>query len=328
MNGQIVTVFGGSGFLGRYIVRRLAKLGCRVRVAVRRPNEALFLRPYGAVGQVAIIQANVRDEASVRAAIRGADAVVNCAGSAFSDAQSVMKTVIVNGAGMVARISAAEHVSCLVHISAIGADAGSDSTYAQAKAAGEAAVVAAFPKAVIVRPSVMFGTEDGFFNKFAGLSQILPFLPLIGGETKFQPVFVDDVAAAVVLAATQRFRAGTYELGGPEVATQRDLLQRMLAVTQRRRLLIPVPFLLARIKAWFFDMGQLLTGGLIRNTLISRDQVRLLRHDNVVSAGANGLESFKITPTSMDAVLEGYLARFRPHGQFDAITASAKNLRS
>lgn len=327
MTGQLVTVFGGSGFLGRYVVRRLAKQGCRVRVAVRRPNEALFLKPYGAVGQVAIVQANLRDEASTRAAIRGVDAVVNCVGEMYPSGKQSFSAVQSQGAARIARIAAEEGVARLVHISALGADSASDSAYLRSKAEGELAVAAAFPKAVILRPSVLFGTEDSFFNRFGGLSQILPVLPLIGAETKFQPVYVDDVAAAAAESAIKGAKGGIYELGGPEVATQRQLIERMLEVIQRRRLLVPVPFWLARIKAWFFDAGQYLSGGLVMNRLLTKDQVRLLRHDNVVAKGAKGLEAFGIEATAMDAVMAGYLTRFRPHGQFDAITASAKNLR-
>ena len=328
MTGQIVTVFGGSGFLGRYVVRRLVKQGCRVRVAVRRPNEALFLKPYGAVGQVAIVQANVRNHASTRAAIRGADAVVNCVGEMFPGGKQTHSAVQRDGAETIALIAAEEGVGRLVHISALGADADSDSTYCRSKAEGELAVAGAFPKAVIMRPSVLFGTEDSFFNRFGGLSQILPILPLIGAETKFQPVYVDDVAAAVSATVADGAKAGVYELGGPEVATLRQLIERLLRVIQRRRLLVALPFWLARINAWFFDAGQFVTGGLVMNRLLTKDQVRLLRYDNVVSKGAKGLAEFGIEPTAIDSVLEGYLIRFRPHGQFDAITASAKNLRS
>ncbi len=328
MTGQIVTVFGGSGFLGRYIVRRLVKHGCRVRVAVRRPNEALFLRPYGAVGQVAIVQANVRDDVSTRAAIRGADAVVNCVGVMFPGGKQTFSAVQSQGAARVAKIANEEGVTRLVHISALGADTGSDSVYYRSKAEGELAVMTTFPKAVVMRPSVLFGTEDSFFSRFGGLAQVLPILPLIGAETKFQPVFVDDVAAAVSASVTEGAKGGVYELGGPEVATLRQLVERLLRVIHRRRLLVPVPFWLAQIMAWFFDVGQFLTGGLVMNRVLTKDQVRLLRHDNVVAKDAKGLSEFGIEPTAIDSVLEGYLTRFRPHGQFDAITASAKNLRS
>ncbi len=328
MSSSIVTVFGGSGFIGRYVVRRLAKQGYRVRVAVRRPNEALFVRPYGAVGQVEPVQANIRDDSSTRAAIRGAVAVVNCVGVLYPDSRQTFEAVQELGARRIARIAAEEGVARFVHISAIGADSTSDSNYSRTKAKGEMAVLEEFPAAVIVRPSIVFGTEDGFFNKFGGMAQLLPALPLIGGETRFQPVFVDDIAIAVTLAVTEPVQAGIYELGGPEIATQKALLQRMLRLIHRRRLLVPVPFWAARIMSWGFDTVQFLSGGLIRNALVTQDQVRLLRRDNVVATTAKGFASFGIEPTTMDAVLESYLARFRPHGQFDAVTASAKNLRS
>lgn len=328
MTSQIVTVFGGSGFLGRYVVRRLVKQGHRVRVAVRRPNEALFLKPYGAVGQVAIVQANVRDDASMRAAIRGADAVVNCVGEMFPSGKQTFSAVQGQGAARIAKIASEEGAARLVHISALGADSASDSVYYRSKAEGEIAVVAAFPKAVVLRPSVLFGTEDSFFNRFGGLAQIMPFLPLIGAATKYQPVFVDDVAAAVCHSVSEGAKAGVYELGGPEVVSLRKLVERLLTVIQRRRLLVAVPFWLARVNAWFFDAGQFVSGGLLMNRLLTKDQVRMLRHDNVVAKGAKGLSEFGIEATAIDSVLESYTSRFRPHGQFDAITASAKNLRS
>jgi uncharacterized protein YbjT (DUF2867 family) len=328
MTGQIVTVFGGSGFLGRYVVRRLAKKGWRVRVAVRRPNEALFVKPYGSVGQVVIVQANIRDEASTRAAILGSDAVVNCVGEMFPSGKQSFAAVHVEGAARIARVAAEVGVQRFVQVSALGADANGDSIYARSKAEGELAVAAAFPNAVIMRPSVMFGTEDTFFNRLGSMAALLPIVPMVGSQTRFQPVYVDDVAAAIAVAIDTGAKAGTYELGGPEVATMRQLVERLLDIIQRRRLLVPLPFWVAGIDAWFLDLAQFLTGGLFTNRILTKDQVRLLRADNVVSAGAKGLEAFGVVPTAMDAVIEGYLTRFRPHGQFDSITASAKNLRS
>jgi uncharacterized protein YbjT (DUF2867 family) len=325
--GKLVTIFGGSGFVGRYIARRMAKEGWRVRVAVRRPNEALFVRPYGTPGQVEPVACNIRDDASVLAALRGADAVVNCVGILNRSGKNTFDSVQTESAGRIARIAAAEGVGRLVQISAIGADALSDSNYARTKAEGEAAVLAAFPGAVILRPSIIFGTEDGFFNRFAGMSRIGPILPVVGANTRFQPVYVDDVAQAAVKGALGEAAPGVYELGGPEVDTFRGLMLRMLAVVQRRRAVVNVPFWVANIMGFAFDALQAVTLGLIENKMITRDQVRNLRHDNVVSDGARGLADLGIPPTAMEAVLPDYLWRFRPSGQFAAIKDSAKNLK-
>ena len=323
---KLVTIYGGSGFLGRYIARRIAKEGWRVRVAVRRPNEALFVKPYGAVGQVEPIFCNIRDDASVRAAMTGADAVVNCVGTFDKRGRNNFDAVQAEGAARIARIAAETGVARMVHVSAIGADAESDSDYARTKAGGEAAVKAVFPDAMILRPSVIFGPEDGFFNRFAGMSRLGPILPVVGAETKFQPVYVDDVAQAAVKGVLGG-ASGTYEIGGPDVATFRELMGEMLKVINRRRLVVNMPFWMARIMAGLLDFGSMLTGGLISNTILTGDQVKSLRHDNVVSAGARGLADLGIAPTPMHAVLPDYLWRFRPSGQYEAIKASAKNLR-
>ncbi len=324
---KLVTIFGGSGFVGRYIARRMAKEGWRVRVAVRRPNEALFVRPYGVVGQVEPVACNIRDDASVRAVMHGADAVVNCVGILNRSGKNTFDAVQAEGAGRIARIAASEGVANLVHLSAIGADARSDSDYARTKADGEAAVLAAFPNAVILRPLIIFGTEDQFFNRFAGMTRMGPVLPVVGAGTKFQPVYVDDVAQAAVKGALGEAAPGVYEIGGPEVDTFRGLMGRMLKVIQRRRAVLNVPFFLANIMGFAFDAVQAVTLGLIENKMITRDQVRNLRRDNVVSPDARGLADLGITPTAMEAVLPEYLWRYRPSGQFAAIKDSAKNLK-
>ena len=324
---RLVTIYGGSGFVGRYIARRMAKEGWRVRVAVRRPNEAIFVRPYGVVGQVEPVFCNIRDDASVRAAMTGADAVVNCVGILNELGRNRFDAVQAEGAGRIARIAAETGVRNLVHVSAIGADAGSASAYARSKAAGEAAVTAAFPDAVILRPSIIFGTEDQFFNRFAAMTRLGPVLPVVGADTRFQPVWVDDVAQAAVLGATGKAAPGIYELGGPEVETFRQLMQRMLGVINRRKLIVNVPFWLARIMGFGFDMGQVLTGGLLENRMLTRDQVRNLARDNVVAEGAKGFADLGIQPKPMASVLPDYLWRFRPSGQYFTIKASAKNLR-
>lgn len=323
----IVTIFGGSGFIGRYLAQRMARAGWRVRVAVRRPHEAMFVRPYGVVGQVEPIQANIRDEASTRAAIAGADAVVNCVGILAEGGAQTFAAVVHEGAARIARIAAEEGVGRLVHVSAIGADASSDSLYAAAKGKGEDAVRAAFPGAIILRPSIVFGTEDRFFNRFASMARMLPVLPLVGPETRFQPVYVDDVAAAAASAVTGDHPPGVYELGGPDIATFRALMEHMLRVIRRRRLIVTLPFGLARPIAATCDLVQRASLGLIANGLLTRDQVRLLGHDNVVAPDARGLDALGVVPTEMDAVIEGYLYAFRPSGQYDEIKESAERAR-
>ena len=324
---KLVTIIGGSGFVGRYIARRMAKEGWRVRVAVRRPNEALFVKPYGTPGQVEPVACNIRDDASVRSVLAGADAVVNCVGVLNGVGKNTFDAVQAEGAGRVARIAASLGIARLVQISAIGADAQSDSDYARTKGQGEAAVLAAFPSAVILRPSIIFGTEDQFFNRFAAMTRMGPILPVVGANTRFQPVHVDDVAQAAVRGAIGAAAPGVYELGGPEVDTFRGLMGRMLKVIQRRRAVVNMPFFVARIMGFAFDMIQAVTLGLIENKMITRDQVKNLARDNVVSPGAKGLADLGITPTAMEAVLPEYLWRYRPSGQYAAIKDSAKNLK-
>ncbi len=323
---KIATVFGGSGFVGRYIVRRLAKEGWRVRVAVRRPNEAMFVRTYGSVGQVEPILANIRDDDSTRAAISGADAVVNCVGVLQETSRQKFSAVQADGAGRIARIAAEEGVTNLVHLSALSADPDSDSKYARSKAEGEALVLESFPGAVILRPSVIFGNDDEFFNRFARMARFSVVLPLVGAETMFQPVFVDDVAQAAVLGATGAAEPGVYELGGPVARSFRNLMRGMLRIVRRRRILVNIPFSIARIQAWFLDMGSAAIGGLLVNRILTRDQVKLLAHDNVVGEDARKLTDLGIEPTPMDAVLESYLYCHRASGQYTAIKESAKRL--
>lgn len=324
---KLVTIYGGSGFVGRYIARRMAKQGWRVRVAVRHPNDALFVKPYGVVGQVEPVACNIRDDASVRSVMRGADAVVNCVGILNRSGRNTFDSVQAEGAARIARIAAEEGVGHLVHLSSIGADAASESDYQKTKAKGEAAVLAAFPNAVILRPSIIFGNEDGFFNRFAAMSRMGPILPVVGAATRFQPVYVDDVAQAAVAGILGHAAPGVYELGGPDVASFRELMQQMLAVIQRRRLVLNVPFFVAGLMGGAFDLLQTLTAGIVKNRMITRDQVRNLKRDNVVSPDARGFAELGITPTAMGAVLPEYLWRYRPSGQYAAIKNSAKNLR-
>ena len=325
---KLVTIYGGSGFIGRYIARRMAKQGWRVRVATRRPNEAMFVKPYGAVGQVEPILCNIRDDASVAAAMQGADAVVNCVGILAESGKNSFDAVQHEGAERIAQSAAAQGIATMVHVSAIGADADADSEYSQSKAQGEAGVLAHMPNAIILRPSIVFGTEDQFFNRFAGMSRFGPILPLIGADTEFQPVYVDDVAAAAVAAVVGDAKPGVYELGGPDVLSLRGLMQKMLTVVRRRRLILNIPFFAARLIAFGFDMLEKLTLGLVSNPVATRDQVKSLDVDNVVSPDAMTLADLGITPVAMDAVLPEYLWRFRPSGQYAAIKESAKNLRA
>ena len=325
---KLVTIFGGSGFVGRYVARRMAKEGWRVRVAVRRPNEALFVRPYGVVGQVEPILANLRDDTSVAQALKGADAVVNCVGLLSERGRNKFASVQADGAARVARLAAAEGITTMVHISAIGADAESDSAYARSKAEGEAGVLEHMPNAVILRPSVIFGPEDDFFNRFAGMSRLGPILPVVGADTKFQPVYVDDVAKAAEMAVLGQAAPGIYELGGPDVESFRDLMRKMLGVIRRRRLILNMPFWLAGLMGWGFDLIQTLSLGLIHNSMLTRDQARQLRRDNVANPEMPGFEALGIAPVAMEAVLDEYLWPYRSGGQYAEIKESAEKLRS
>jgi NADH dehydrogenase len=313
-NRTLVTIYGGSGFLGRHVVRAIAETGARMRIAVRRPELAGHLQPLGDVGQIVPMQANVRFPDSLKAAADGADAVVNLVGILFPSGKQTFKSVQDEGARDVAEAAKAAGAETLVHVSAIGADATSRSVYARSKAAGEAAVRDVFPDATIFRPSVVFGPEDDFFNRFAGLARIAPMLPLIGGgHTKFQPVFVGDVAKAVVGALTGNATASSpYELGGPEILTMRDVMSRVLDYTMRKRPFVPLPFWAAELQAIFLQ--------LLPTPPLTVDQVRLLESDNIVSGAAieagRTLEGLSIEPVAVASVVPDYLERFRPRGQF------------
>ncbi|WP_316186455.1 MULTISPECIES: complex I NDUFA9 subunit family protein [unclassified Bradyrhizobium] len=310
----LVTVFGGSGFVGRNVVRALAKRDYRIRVAVRRPELAGHLQPLGRVGQIHAVQANLRYPDSVASALRDSHVAINLVGVLTESGAQTFEAVQAEGAATVAKAAAAAGAR-MVHVSAIGTDAESASSYARAKAAGEAAVLAAVPEAVIMRPSVVFGPEDQFTNRFAGLARISPFLPLIGGgETKMQPVYVGDVATAVADAVDGKAQPGaTYELGGPEVLSFREILKIILDITDRDRALLPLPFGLAKLQAAILQFAP----GPLK---LTPDQVELLRHDNVVSEAAKAagltLQGLGITPDSLEAVAPQYLWRFRPSGQF------------
>jgi len=310
---KLVTVFGGSGFLGRHVVRALAMRHYRIRVAVRRPELTGHLQPLGRVGQIHAVQANLRFADSVEAAVRDADAVINLVGILYEKGRQRFDAVQAEGAETVARAAASAGAS-LVHISAIGADENSPSHYARSKAAGERLVLAAEPSTAIMRPSFAFGPEDGFFNRFAAMASISPILPLPGGGLmRSQPVFAGDVAQAIAKAVDGDAKPGTiYELGGPEVRTFKELMEFMLATIERRRLLVPVPFPLMKLQAAFLQF--------LPNPPLTPDQVEMLKADNVVSAAAHvqgrTLEGLGIIPNSMASVVPDYLWRFRKTGQF------------
>ena len=311
---SLVTVFGGSGFLGRNTVRALAKAGYRIRVAVRRPNLANFLLPMGSVGQIQIVKTNIEESDQVAAAVRGADIVVNLVGILYQSGHQTFEALHAEAAGEIARAAKAAGAHTVIQISAIGANEASESAYARTKAEGETRVRAAFADATILRPSIVFGPEDHFFNRFAGLARMLPFLPLIGGgETKFQPVYASDVAAAIVKCAQDPATRGkTYELGGPGIYSFKALMELILRETGRKRLLVPVPFALAMLKATFLQM--------LPKPFLTRDQVKQLKTDNVVPSGALTLADLGIQPDSLEAILPAYLWRFRAEGQFEEST--------
>ncbi|MFZ5726925.1 MAG: complex I NDUFA9 subunit family protein [Pseudomonadota bacterium] len=302
-DGQLITVLGGGGFLGRYVVQRLLTRGARVRVAQRDPRAATFLKPLGGLGQTQFVAADVRDAASVARAVQGSDAVINLVG-AFDD----MRAVQADGAGHVATAAKAAGAGALVHVSAIGADRESASAYGRSKGDGEAAVRAAFAEAAILRPSIIFGREDHFINRFAGMMRVTPVMPVIAPQAKFQPVYVGDVADAVVAALAGTATDKLFELGGPQVLTMRELLRWIADATRRSPLFVDVPDGLASALANGF--------GWLPGAPITSDQWLMLQHDNVVADGAAGLAELGITPTALASVADGWLVQYRRHGRF------------
>lgn len=303
LDGQLITVLGGGGFVGRYVVQRLLARGARVRIAGRNPRQALFLKPLGGLGQIQFVAADVRDAASVARATAGSDAVINLAG-AFAD----MQAVHADGARHVAQAAEAAGVRTLVHISAIGADSDGASAYGRSKGDGEAALRAAFPGAAILRPSIVFGREDRFINRFAGMIRALPVVPVIAPKTKLQPVYVGDVADAVVAALDEAATGRTFQLGGPQILTMAELLRWIAKATGRRPLFVDIPDTVA---------SALATGlGWAPGAPITRDQWRMLQRDNVVASDAAGLGALGVTPTSLASVADGWLVQYRRHGRF------------
>ena len=332
MERRIVTVFGGSGFLGRYVVKRLVKTGHIVRVAVRDPEDALFLKPMGDVGQVVTVAASLTDEASIKQAVEGAEWVVNLVGILSPWGKQTFDAIHHVGAGMVAKAAKEAGAERMVHISALGADPESPSEYARTKAAGEQAVLEAFPAATILQPSVVFGVEDGFFNKFAGIMRLTPVLPVFGcplipkvsfnfeegnlveidlygdGGSKFQPVYVGDVADAVIASLQDRSTEGQrYELCGPKIYSFKDIMELILKVADRRRFLAPIPFGLAGFAAWFIEK--------LPKPILTRDQLTLLKSDNIAHEGAQGLKDLGIEATPAEVILPTYLKRFTAQKQ-------------
>ena len=327
MATRLVTIFGGSGFVGRHVVRELAARGDRLRIAVRDPDSALFLKPMGDVGQITPVAAPITDETRVRAVCQGADLVINLVGILYEHGRQRFHDIHVEGALRIATAAKESGAKTLIHMSALGADLQSDSNYARSKAQGEVEVQKVFPEAIILRPSVLFGPEDDFFNKFALIAQLSPVLPVVGvrfkpgdmrngnllgdGGPKFQPVYVGDLAHAIVTLAEDSSAAGkVFELGGPHAYTMQELMELVRRHTGKKRMLVPVPCSIARIQAAVL--------GLLPKPPLTRDQVRLLQHDNVVSGDLPGFEAIGIQPTGPEAILPRYLDRFRDGGRFNA----------
>jgi uncharacterized protein YbjT (DUF2867 family) len=315
MTPPTATIFGGSGFIGRYMVERLAKQGWILRIAVRRPDQALFLRPLGDVAQIVPIGANIRHERSVAAAVQGVDTVINLVGILYESGRQRFDAVHVEGVRRVARAAAGAGVRRFLHISALGADAQSPSAYARSKAAGEATLREHFPSAIVLRPSIVFGPEDDFFNRFAAMARLSPALPLIGGGgMRFQPIYVGDVADAATAALTSpEFAGQTFELAGPRIYTFKELMVLTLATIERRRLLLPVPFAIARIQAAVL--------GLLPHPPLTLDQLQLLKTDNVASGKLPGLAELGLQPTGLEAILPSYLESYRRGGHFARLSA-------
>ncbi len=324
---KLVTIYGGSGFLGRQIARVMAAQGWRIRVAVRRPNEAGVVRTYGAPGQIEPVPCNVRDDLSVRACMADADAVINCVGILVREGKNTFDAVHEEAAGRIARIAAETGVRHVVHVSALGADANSESHYAASKGRGEALVLQHFPGATILRPSIIFGSDDNFYNRIGAMTRFGPILFMPAAKSEVQPVYVEDVAHAAAKAAAGEAVSGIYELGGPDVVSMRQIGEQVLAATDRRRAIIGIPHWMAGVMGSLLDMGQTVTGGLLTNRIMTKDQARTLRQHNRVAETVMTFADLGLEPSAAPAIIGTYLWRFRPSGQYESITASAKNLR-
>jgi len=327
MSKGLVTIFGGSGFIGKYVVRALVRDGWRVRVAMRRPHTGLDLKVIGNVGQVQLVQANLRFPESVERAVEGSDAVVNLVAILFESGKQSFEAMHVTGAETLANACAAHGINNLVHISALGADANSDSDYARTKGEGEDIIRSAIPSADILRPSVVFGPEDNFFNQFAAMTSFAPALPLIGGgATKFQPIFAGDVAEAVAACLKRGTKGETYGLGGPQTYTFKELLEFVLTTVDRKRLLLPLPWFAANAMGFAGELSgaiPFVAPFLTRDQVnLTRDQVKLLKNDNIVPEDMKSADDLGLKLETVEAIVPSYLARYRHHGQFHERQAS------
>ncbi len=317
MSRKVITIIGGSGFLGRLIARRYAKKGYEVRVAVRRPNQALFVRSYGEVGQVVPLQANIRDAASIERVVKGADIVVDTVGILYEDRFQKFDDVMGEDAGRAAQLAKAAGVRQFVYVSAIGADADSESKSARAKAQGEEEVLKAFPNALIVRPSIMFGAQEDIFNRFGKLARWSWLMPVVEGDSKFQPVYYDDVAEFIEKSLDDR-RKGVFELGGGEVMSMREIVEISCQAARRKRWIFGLPRVFAVIMAWALQILQLVSLGIIKNRVLTPDQLKQLSVDNVVT-GKDGLAAAKITAEDYQPIIEPFMEAYRPRGEFEEL---------
>ena len=327
LDAPLATVFGGSGFIGRYVVRRLVSRGWRVRVAVRNPNSALFLKTYGEVGQVELKRCSIFDKRSVASSLAGSNAVINAVAGRLSEtSRKKIAKFYYKGPEIIATECKKAKIESFIHISAIGADDQTESLYSKYKRRGEKTILKLIPSSIILRPSLVFGNEDQFFNRYASMSAYSLFIPVIGENTCFQPIYVDDLAAAVEKAVVENITKGIFEIGGPDVFSHRELIQKTLKVVRRRRIILPIPAWLAAIMATAFGYIETVSFGIVRPPF-SIDNLKQLKLDNVVTSGTKSVKDLKIQPKSVDSIIPSYLYSFRPYGQYNEITEISKRSR-